>query len=212
MKRLIVLAMALGLMGATALANGFGAYNPSVYEKEDSDSALYQQKQQMLLYYQNAMLQNQASLQSIYAQRVINDLSAGKDTEATRAFIAQYNSQQAQPQQPQSLVPMYQQQYENSMAANQSKYMLENGSKLMAPYYEQLARAQGQEMVAGAQYQSQMNNMQRKAQMDDAKCHSGSRSPVDSFMCSDSDYNDYMYSTGRVRYEREKQLRKWLSI
>ena len=212
MKRLIVIAMALGFVSATAFAYGFGVPNDSVYEQEDAQ-------------YYNQQVQAQAY--NSYLEKAQEEIKTGNITVIGASYLAALKMQQDQQaaaqkeknEQPKSQVPMYQQQYDNAMAANQSAFAIKGASKIMTPYYEQQAKIQGQigvaqaqDQLSGVQYNNQMDDMKRKNSIAKVKCNSVTRSPMDDFECSDQDYANYMYNVGRQEYNMRKVLDSWLHI
>jgi len=220
MKRLIALAIALGFVSATAFAYGFGVPSDDVYEREEQNAAYQQQQQQMQLYYQQMELANRAKVQNYYIQTAMTDIANGNMSDVAKAFIEQ-NQEKDTPQdeQPKSLVPMYQNQYNNAMAANQSDFAIKSAGKIMTPYYEQQAKIQGQMGVTQAQgqlsnlqYVNQLEDMKRKNNIARVRCNSAARTPMDDLACSDQDYANYMYGVGKQEYNMRKTLDNWLHI
>lgn len=216
MKKLFMLATVLGLISTNILAYNYG-YDPSVYEAEEQARAYQVQQQQLQLYYQQLAYQNQARVQQVLDQTIQNDLADGKiDLDVTRQFVQQNSPSKST--QPTSLVPIYEQQYENAMAAYKSQYVLENPDKVK-PYIEKQIQIESQDAIKGAQSQAKMNDLYRQSQYNSAyaayikdKCHNVTSSPADAVTCSRVYLEDAQYYRGKARYNREKVLKSWLNI
>ena len=89
----------------------------------------------------------------------------------------------------------------------------------MTPYYEQIAKLQGQmgvaqtqEQLSDIQYRSNYKSTQRKNILDREKCNSVSRNPMDDLACSDQDYSNFMHDVGRQYYEMNKDLATYFNM
>ncbi|MCX6113367.1 MAG: hypothetical protein NTY22_08860 [Proteobacteria bacterium] len=214
MKKLVVLAIALGFISATAFANGLNFYNPGAIGAAEQAEALN-------LYY----LQQQYQMQLNYQQKILDKISNGDTTSPdVVAFMKQQQAQQDQQnQQNQQILQAQQDQqnqqnkYYNTMAAQQNEYLTKNGSKDLASYYKKIVENQGRIKIAETQDQlnatnaaTQANDIQRQAELKRIRCNTGTGLLMN-IACADQYYNDSLNSLYRAMYDEEAHARSWFN-
>jgi hypothetical protein len=192
MKKLIVIAIALGFSSISAFAQ-FGSYNAGIYEAEESAA------------------ETRAANMKLIQADLKDDGKA--DSDLAKAYIASLAPQADGNTADQT--DRYETDYDNTVALYKHKYAIDN-EKIYAPYLKRVAKADGQIMIANAQAAVRQNALANQAAYEGAysdylksKCRNmNTLSPNDMMLCSKQFLQDDDYARGKRRYYREKELAK----
>ena len=212
MKKLIVIAIALGFVSASVFAQGYGSYGAYAENRVAEEQALaYQAAQQQL-----ALVQ-QAAIQKV----ITKDLATGDPTkysEITKAYVKQITDASAASTKPVAMAPQYEQQYTDAMAMYRAQYLIKN-PQILDPYTKQEVQIEGQTNVNTAKNMQQIAGYTGQEAVLSAydtylkaKCHSNSAGPADAVTCSKQYLEDSRDSRYAARYSREEILKKMLNI
>ncbi|MEI6079257.1 MAG: hypothetical protein WCQ53_01285 [bacterium] len=212
MKKLIVIAIALGFVSASVFAQGYGSYGAYAENRAAEEQALAAQAAQ----YQITLAQ-QVMIQKLVAK----ELAAGDPTkysEITKAYLKKVTDASAANTKPVAMAPQYEQQYTDAMAMYRAQYLIKN-PQVLDPYTKQEVQIEGQTNVNTAKNMQQIAGYTGQEAVLSAydaylkaKCHSNSAGPADAVTCSKQYLNDSKEDRYAARYSREEILKKMLNI